>query len=111
MPMTWPAIAAAAMDFCVPVEKSSSDTRRAIQSVARSPNPGGWKALADLVRLSLPLPQLAVKDAAKSLEGGIKRAAAKPGLYTGHRPPAALLTISEQIHLTLTTPPKELGRS
>ena len=99
------AIAAAAMDYCVlTVEKYSSDTRRAIQSVARFPE-SGWlegsvSDLADLVRL-VSAPQLAVKDAAKSLEGGIKRAAAKLNKLEGVTPAIARLLgmdNSEQTH-------------
>ena len=74
------AIADAPLSYCVfTVERYSADTRRAILSVARFPE-SGWldgsvADLADLVRL-VSVPQLAVEDAAKSLEDGINRAAA-----------------------------------
>ncbi len=73
-------IADARLFYCVfTVERYSSDTRRAILSVARFPESGwldgGVADLADLVRL-VSVPQLAVEDAAKSLEDGINRAAA-----------------------------------
>ena len=74
------AIASASLSYCVfTVERYSSDTRRAILSVARFPESGwldgGVADLVDLVRL-VSVPQLAVEDAAKSLEDGINRAAA-----------------------------------
>ena len=74
------AIADARLSYCVfTVERYSSDTRRAVLSVARFPESGwldgGVADLADLVRL-VSVPQLAVEDAAKSLEDGINRAAA-----------------------------------
>ena len=74
------AIADATLSYCVfTVERYSADTRRAILSVARFPE-SGWldgavADLADLVRL-VSAPQLAVEDAAESLERGINRAAA-----------------------------------
>ena len=73
-------IADAALSYCVfTVERYSADTRRAILGVARFPESGwlrgGVADMADLVRL-VSAPQLAVEDAAESLEGGINRAAA-----------------------------------
>ena len=72
------ALAAARLSWCVfTVERYSADVRRAVLGVARFPE-SGWlegsvAELADLVRL-VSVPQLAVDDAAKSLQGGIETA-------------------------------------
>ena len=88
-------IADACLSYCVfTVERYSSDTRRAVLSVARFPE-SGWLGgsvsdLADFVR-QMSVPQLAVDDAAKSLEHGINRAAAILNDLEGVTPTVARL--------------------
>ena len=69
----------ARLSYCVfNVEKYSESPDRAVKNIARFPESGWLEGsvadLSELIRL-VSLPQLAVEDAAKSLEGGIDRAA------------------------------------
>ena len=67
------------LSYCVfNVEKYSESPDRAVKNIARFPESGWLEGsvadLSELIRL-VSLPQLAVEDAAKSLQGGIDRAA------------------------------------